>query len=289
MFFRYFKKKQGPGRKKLLREKFKNFVLELKVRGFSEKTIDIYLYYNGRFLDFIKKEPRSVTSMDIKSYLNYLVLEGLEPRTVNMALNSLKAYYEGFMGKKLFKSIKRSKIPKNLPNVLSKDEIRKMIDKTKSLKHKLLIELLYSSGMRIGECVKIKVEDINTAEKLIFIKEGKGKKDRYTITSGKFIDDLKKYLSQRKKQSIYIFDNGYGSHASIRTAEEIVKLAAKRAGIKKTVYPHLLRASFATHLIEDEVGIEKIQKLLGHSRINTTLGYLRTKTDDLKNIKSPLD
>ena len=288
-FFHYFKKKPGPTRKQIFRERFKNFVLELKVRGFSEKSIDAYLNYNGAFLDFIKKEQKSITSADIRSYLNYLVLEGLGPRSINLAIHSLKSYYEGFMSKKLFKNIKRSKIPKDLPNILSKKEILDMINSTNFLKHKLLIELLYSSGIRVGECVNLKLENINLDERITFIKKGKGNKDRYTITSRRFIEDLREYLNTRKKPSLFLFDDGYGSHISIRTAEEIVRLAAKRAGIRKRVYPHLLRASFATHLLEEGVSIEKVQKLLGHARIDTTLGYIRTKTDDLKQIKSPLD
>lgn len=288
-FFENAKKKSVKNNKEILKEKFKNFVLELKVRGFSEKSIDSYLYYNGAFLDFIKKEQRSVTSNDIKSYLTYLLLEGVQPRTINLAISSLKAYYEAFLGKKLFKNIKRSKIPKDMPNIISKDEITTMIDKTKNLKHKLLIESFYSSGMRSEECVKIKVENIDIKEKIVFISKGKGKKDRYTITSKRFIGDLKKFLSERKKQSIYLFDNGYGKHLSTRAAGQIVKQAAKRAGIKKRVHPHLLRACFTTHLIEKGVPIEKIQKLLGHARISTTQGYIRTRTDDLKKIKSPLD
>ena len=286
-FFSHIKKSKRPTHKQVLRERFKNFVLELKVRGFSEKTIDAYLYYNGRFLDFIGKEPRSVSSVDVKSYLNYLVGYDAGPRTVNMAISSLKAYYESFMHKRLFAFIKRPKAPKDLPRVLSKDEIMSMIGNAGSLKHKLLIELLYSSGMRVGECVKIKVEDIQ--DKIVFIKKGKGKKDRFTITSGRFIDDLRAYLDKRKKPSIYLFDNGSGSHIGIRTAEEIVKQAAKRAGIRKRAYPHLLRASFATHLLENKVNIDDIQKLLGHSSRETTKGYIRAKTDGLMKIKSPLD
>ena len=286
-YFHYFDKKKGPTNKENLRKKFKNFVLELKVRGFSEKSIDSYLYYNGKFLEFIEKEPKRVSSMDIKAYLNYLVLNGSKERTVNMVINSLKAYYEGFLRKRLFKNIKRSKIPKNLPFVLSKNEIKIMIDNARFLKHKLLIELIYSSGIRVGEAVKIKIENINTNEKTIFIKQGKGKKDRFVIASNRFIQNLKRFVS--KKSSGYLFQNSYGKHISIRTAEEIIRLAAKRAGIKKRVYPHLLRASFATHLLESEVPIQKVQKLLGHSRLTTTMGYIRTQTNDLKNVRSPLD
>jgi integrase/recombinase XerD len=287
-FFKYFPKKNGPRQKDVLRERFKNFVLELRVRNFSNQTIDAYLHYNGKFLDFIKKEQRSINSKDIKAYLNYLVLNGAGPRTVNMAINSLKCYYGSYLGKRLFTNIKRSKIPKDFDPVISKEQVKLMIENTKFLKHRLLIELLYSSGMRVGECVKVRVDDVDYNDRIVFIKKGKGAKDRFTIISNRFIKDLKKYLNSREKQSVYLFDNGF-DHISIRTAEEVVKLAAKRAGIKKRVYPHLLRACFATHLLGNKVPMEKIQKLMGHSDIKTTQGYARLNTEEFKKIKSPLD
>lgn len=289
MFFRCFKRKKGPTQKEVLRKKFHNFAMELKRRGFSGKTIDIYLYYNGKFLDFIKKQQNSISSKDIKSYLNYLVEKNVEPRTLNMALNSLKAYYTGYLGKKLFHRIRRSKVPKNMPNVLTREEIKKMVDNSSSLKHRLLIELLYSSGMRVGECIRVKLKDIDFDERIIFVEKGKGKKDRFVITSKRFIDDLKKYLKIRRKKSDYLFDNHHGKPFSSRAAQEIVSLAAKKAGIQKRVYPHLLRASFATHLFEDDIRTHKIQKLLGHSDRRTTEVYIRPRTDDIKEIKSPLD
>lgn len=286
-FFHYFPKNKGPTRKEILRKRFKNFVLELRVRNFSNQTIDAYLYHNDRFLDFIEKEQRNITSRDIKAYLNYLVINGAGPRTINMAINSLKCYYESYLRKRLFKNIKRSKIPKDLTPVLSKGEVRAMIDKTNSLKHRLLIELLYSSGMRVGECVKIKVGDIQ--DSIVFIRKEKGNKDRFTITSKRFAGETDKYLAMSKRQSDYLFDNGFGKHTTIRTAEEVIKLAAQRAGIKRRVYPHLLRACFATHLLEDGLPMHTIQRLLGHADIKTTQGYARGRTDDLKKIKSPLD
>lgn len=286
-FFQYFPKKKGPNKKEILRKRFKNFVLELRVRNFSNQTVDAYLHHNARFLDFVKKEQKSVTSKDIKAYLNHLLLDGCGPRSINMAINSLKCYYGSYMGKSLFRNIKRSKVPKNIDPVLSKEQIKAMIKNTKSLKHRLLIGLLYSSGMRVGECVRLKVDDIG--ENIIFVREGKGKKDRFTITSERLLIDLKRYLDKRKAKSDYIFDNGFGKHISIRTAEEIIREAAKRAGINKRVYPHLLRACFATHLLQNKTPIEKVQGLLGHSDIKTTRGYARTNVEELKKIKSPLD
>lgn len=269
-------------------DKFKNFEKELKLKGFSINTIKLYLYYNKKFLDFIGKDSRSVSKNDIKRYLSYLISKKKEPRTVNTAHNALKSYYHDYMNRRVMMNIKRSKIPKNLPYILTKNEIENMIDTTNNLKHKLLIELLYSSGLRISECIKLKVKNIDLENKIVFIKQGKGKKDRFVITSDRFIEDLKYYLEKRKINSEYLFETKT-SHITVRTAQQILKQSAHRAGIGKNVYPHLFRASFATHLLENGTSLEKVQKVLGHSRIDTTMGYIKTKTDDLKNIKNPLD
>ena len=262
---------------------------ELKIRGYSGETVKNYIYHNKRFLEYIQKSPRDVSKEDIKEYLNYLVDKGAKPRTFNLVYSALKFYYSSFMNKQLFRRINRCKVEKNLPRILSRGEINGMIEVTSNLKHKLLIELLYSSGTRITETVTLKVKDVDFEQGMIFIKKGKGKKDRYIITSERFLNDLQQYLKIRKHQSQYIFDNSDESHISIRTAEAVIKNAAKKAGIEKRVYPHLLRASFATHLIEDNIGVEKIQKLMGHARINTTNGYIKIRTDDIKDIVSPLD
>jgi integrase/recombinase XerD len=286
-FFQKIDKKKGPSQRRILRGRFHHFVMEMKIRGFSEQTIDSYLLYNGKFLEFIGKEPRSVTAKDIKSYLGELHIRRMKPRTINMAINSLKCYYESFMGRRIFWNIKRSKVPKDFDPVISKEDVKAMILNTGSLKHRLLIELLYSSGMRVGECVRLKVSDIFPEKKAVFVKCGKGKKDRFTIISDVFLRDMRMYLADKKGD--YLFDVGFESHISIRTAEAIVRQAAKRAGIKRRVYPHLLRACFTTHLMERGEPIETLQKLLGHERRETTEGYARLKIRDFSNIRSPLD
>jgi site-specific recombinase XerD len=268
---------------------FGNLVNELKLRGYSEKSIKNYLYFNEKFIEFIQKSPRDINSDDIKKYLTYLVNKKARPRTTNLAHSALKFYYSDFMNKQLFKRVKRTKIEKDLPRILSKDEIYSMIHNTTNPKHKLLITFLYSSGTRIEETVKIKLNDIDVKQKIIFIKSGKGKKDRYIITSERFLREMNFYLRKRDNDSTYLFDSIRGSHISVRTAEEIIKNAAKKAGINKRVYPHLLRASFTTHLLENEVPVHKIQKILGHSRTSTTLGYNRQKTNDIKEVISPMD
>ncbi len=274
--------------KMLVEPYFKNFITELKLRGFSDRTIKLYLYFNRKFMDFCRKEPKRVTKDDIKAYMNKLLLDGLKERSRNSCYNALKAYYDSYLNKRLFNNIKRAKIPNDMPNVLSQEEIKIMIENTNNLKHRLLIELLYSSGMRISECLKVKIDDIDIERRIIFVKNGKGKKDRFVITSKKFIEDFKYHTSKRKRRSEYVFENQDG-HMSVRTAQQILKQAAFRAGIQKRVYPHLMRASFATHLFERGVHETHIKKLLGHSKDTDTKVYLRARTDNIRKIKSPLD
>ena len=272
---------------------FKEFEKELRLRGFSKRTIESYLFFNKKFIDFIRKNPRNVDSIDIKTYINYLMEErNAKPRTINLAISSLKFYYDVFMNKRLFFRIKRQKEDKRLPTVLSMEEIKAMLENEKNLKHKLLIEFLYSSGLRVSECIKLRVNDIYFGEKIGIVRKGKGSKDRYFILSERVADDLKKYLRLREKKKIrssYIFENYNNGHITTETAEKIVKKAAKNANIAKNVYPHALRASFATHLLESGIDKHYVQKLLGHSRSDTVERYLNTGSNYVKGITSPLD
>ena len=164
-----------------------------------------------------------------------------------------------------------------------------MVDATKNPKHKLLIELLYSSGLRVGEAVKIRTEDIIPEQKIAIIRQGKWAKDRIVILSERFINDFKQCLQSRKDQSPCLFPSASGNpHISTRTAQKIIKNSAKKAGIKG-VYCHALRASFATHLFDRGTDIHHIQKMMGHNNISTTQGYIRLSTKSLKGIKSPMD
>ena len=260
---------------------------ELRLIGYSDLTSKNYLYNVEKFFEFIQKKPQEVTQQDIKLYLTYLLDKGCKERTVNLAISSVKFYFENIMKRKLFNNIKRMKMPKNIPVVLSREEIKAMISNTRNSKHKLLIELLYSSGLRVSEAVKIKTIDMDINEKYALIR-GKGKKERYVILSEKFVIDMNRYLDSRKDNNIYLFNTRKG-HYSIRTAQKIVKEAAKRAGILKNVFCHALRSSFATHLIDDETEEQTVQKLLGHSRMETTRGYIKSSVNYLKDVTSPLD
>jgi len=268
-----------------------NFRNELKTRCYSDETIKSYIYFNERLLDFANKSTKNINQDDIKRFiLNLIDNYGAKPATINLAISAFKAYYCDYRGRKFLK-IKRAKKEKKSPVFITKNEILEMINKTKNTKHRLLIELLYSSGLRVSEAIKLKIEDIYFNESFLIVKQGKGKKDRYAITSKRFINDLIKFLEGRTDKNPYVFVSNHNieTHISKRTAEKIVKNAAKKAGIKKRVFPHALRSSFATQLHKNGVDSFILQKLLGHERPETTKVYTKTDFNMLNSITSPLD
>ncbi len=286
---------------------FKELETELKIRGYSNKTIRSYIYENKKFFDFLnthktnteyqksllspkgKRTPQDVTKDDIRAYQAFLVYDKtLKPSTVNLIISALKFFYEDVLKKDILQDIKRPKKEEKLPVVLSKEEVRNMLQNTKNKKHKLLIEILYGSGLRVSEAVNLRKNDLNLNEKINIIRGGKGKKDRRIILSEKLRKRLSAYLKKRKDDNPFIF-HYKENHISTRQAQRIVKNAALRAGIKKKVFSHALRASFATHLINSGVDIRDVQVLLGHKRISTTQIYTEVSTERLNVIKSPLD
>jgi site-specific recombinase XerD len=263
---------------------------ELKIRNYSQKTVKSYLFYNMKFLEFIKKSSDKVRSIDIKIYLNYLKDKGLSGNAISHIVSALKFYYEQVLGRKLFYSIRYPRREKRLPTVLTRDEIKKIIDSLKNKKHKLLIKIVYGSGLRVSEVVKLKISDLDLDKGIIHVICSKRRKDRNTILPKNLIEELNLYLKSRKDDNLYLFPGATkDEHLSIRSVQKIVKNATRLAGINKRVYVHALRHSFATHLLESGVDIKNIAELLGHNRLDTTLIYLHTSTEHLKNIRSPLD
>src|SRR3989344_2117838 len=266
----------------------KKLETELKLRGFTQATYKTYMDNNQRFLNFIKKTPENIGEDDIKLYLAHLMSEKQQkPASVNLTLSALKFFYKEILNKDLFNRIKPPKSEKKIPTVLTKEEMKQLLDAIKNDKHKLLVEFLYSSGLRVSECVKMKIDDLNLKEKMGKVISGKGKKDRHIILSNNLIEHLNRYLKE-KEESEYLFSSNK-KHISVRMAQKIVKKAAKNAGIKKRVFCHALRSSFATHLLEAGTDIRVIQVLLGHSNLSTTERYTKVSTEQLKKVKSPLD
>ena len=267
----------------------KKLETELKLRGFTQATQKAYMEHNSKFLNFIKKQPEQITEDDLKLYLADLISERKQkPASVNLTISALKFFYKDLLRKDIFSNIKPPKSEKKIPTVLSKDEIKQLLDAITNDKHKLLVELLYSSGLRVSEAVKMKIDDLNLKEKMGKVISGKGKKDRHIIISNNVIEHINNYLKDRKEDSEYLFPSEK-SHITVRMAQKVVNKSAKKAGIKKRVFCHALRSSFATHLLEAGTDIRVIQVLLGHSSISTTERYVKVSTEQLKKVKSPLD
>lgn len=263
----------------------KKLETELKLRGFTSLTIKSYLRHNQNFLKFIKKTPDKITEEDIKSYLAHLFETNKKPATVSLIISSLKFFYKEILEKDIFTKIKPPKLEKKLPIVLTKEEVKKLLNTPKKLKHRLMLELMYSSGLRVSEVTKIKVNDLDLENKMGKVISGKGKKDRNIILSENFIKHVKKY----KPDSEYLFPGNDNEHISTRAVQKLINNAAKKAEIKKRVFCHALRSSFATHLLESGTDIRIIQELLGHSNLATTERYTKVSLEQLKKVKSPFD
>ena len=258
---------------------------ELRLRGSSEETIKTYMFYNKKFLEFINKKPVDVEESDIKLYLSNLISNGASNSTIALVKSALSFFYSQVLNKKI--NIKTPKIAKKVPVVLTKEEVRKMIDTTLNKKHRLLISLLYSTGMRLSECVNLKVGDLELNEGILWVRKGKGSKDRIVILSKKLTQELREYINGKKPEE-FVFEGRHGQ-LSKRNVQKIVSNIAKRAGVIKRVSPHTLRHTFATHLLESGVDIRKIQVLLGHSNLSTTQIYTSVSKSELMKIKNPLD
>lgn len=268
-------------------EIIKKLAVELKIRGFSKKTIDSYTSHVGLFQNFIKKPWQEITKDDVKEYMAYLKDKPQKPSSINLALSSIKFLYKHIFKTVRIESINGVKKELKDPLVLTKDELSALFNSLSNMKHKLMFQLMYSSGLRVSECVSLKKDDLDLKEGVIRIKLGKGKKDRTT----KLADSLKQPLIEHIRlndQSEYLFP-GKNGHITIKLAQKIIKSAAKKAGLKKRVFCHMLRASFATHLHQSGVDSRTIQVLLGHSDLATTQRYTQVSLDQIRNIKSPID
>lgn len=263
---------------------------ELIIRGFSKRTIKSYLSHNQRFLDFTKKSAREINNQDIKDYLLFLKAKNYTNTSLNSVISALKFYYQQVLKRRLFFNIVRPKREKHLPQVLSKGQIKSIITAAANLKHQCILSLLYGSGLRVSEVVALKIADLDLVEKFVFVRGGKGDKDRYTLLSKSSIILLDKYLVELPAEQKYLFA-GFGDrgHLHQRSVQKIFEQTCQKEGIQTDVTCHSLRHSFATHLLENGVSICYIQKLLGHQSTKTTETYLKVARDFWQNLESPLD
>lgn len=270
-------------------EILKRFKEELVVAGYSARTIEMYLCYVEELFDFVQKPPARIGRADIISFLAKKKAENVKGTTMALVYAALKFFFHSHLKLNIMDDIKRPKKGKKLPVVMTKEEVKAIITAAPRKRDKLILKLLYSSGLRVSEIVNLKIRDLDLGEKTATVRGGKGNKDRLIILSESWIDEIKEYFSKRCYQSEYVFSKGNGMPLSVDTVQRIVRESRERAGIKKNITPHSFRHSFATHLLEAGENIRKIQELLGHSNLSTTQIYTKVSTDELKKVKSPLD
>ncbi len=208
---------------------------------------------------------------------------------MKQVLATIRFLYLNVLEKPIPKSLNiKFKRPQTLPVVLSKEEVSKLIKVTSNLKHKTILLLIYSAGLRLGELLNLKIGDIDSKRFKIHVVQGKGKKDRYVVLSEKLLQLLREYFKKYGPKE-YLIEGGKGGRYSDKSVQSLMKQAVKKAGIRKKATVHTLRHSFATHLLDDGTDIRFIQELLGHVRLETTQIYTHVSSRSIDKIKSPAD
>lgn len=268
----------------------KQFINKLKIRGLAERTINNYVLIVERITRYYRCDPLDLTREQIESYRLFLLQEKkLAPATVNLNISAIKAFFEMMKPDNVvMDSFRPMKTPKYLPVVLSREEVERLIAVTTNLKHKVVLMLLYSCGLRLSECIALKPVHIESSRMKVRVEQGKGSKDRYTLLPERTLMTLRLYFHLYKPKE-WLITGQNGKQFSRRSIAHIVSHAARKAGLGKSVSPHTLRHSFASHLMEAGIALPVIQKLLGHSNLKTTIRYLHVSEVAIDNIKSPFD
>lgn len=261
------------------------YLEKLELKKYAPNTAKAYISCFEAFMRFYPDTPLDkIDEKDIRKYLIFLVRKGSSDSYINQAINSIKFYYEIVLGMpNRFYSIERPRKSKKLPDVLSVMEVQDLLAKINNIKHRCIVGLLYSSGLRRSEVLALRPKDIDSKRMLVKVNQGKGKKDRYTILSATLLKELRNYY-KRYEPRTFLFESPNGKTYSATSVVNIVSRAALRAGIKRRVTPHMLRHSFATHLLDNGTDLRKIQVLLGHSSSKTTEIYTHVAENSFKDI-----
>jgi len=267
-----------------------SYLLKLELKRYANNTVKTYVTFFELFINYhIDKELQEIDEADVRTFLQHLIQKKYSNSYVNQAINAIKFYYEVVLGMpNRFYEIERPRKESKLPTVISKQEILSIIENTTNIKHRCIVQLLYGSGLRRSELLNLKLDDIDSNRMLVRVKGSKGNKDRLTLLSKKALTDLRLYFIEYKPL-IYLFEGRNGKKYSAESVLSIVKMAAERAKIKVRVTPHVLRHSFATHLLESGTDLRQIQVLLGHGSTKTTEIYTHVATNTFETIKNPLD
>ena len=273
--------------KKVLHE----YVSYLRGRRLSESSIRTYYQFILKFVDFLKEKPLpEVTTRDIELFVEQKIAAAHYALSSHrQCISAIKHFLELYRETAADTTeLHRPKKSRYLPTVLSKEETIKLLRATRNLKHRAILAMIYSSGLRVGELLNLKLHEIDTQRRQVFIRDSKGRKDRVVILAESMLPLLGNYLSTYGPKE-YFAEGEYGGPYSAQSIRAFLKVSCRRAGIYKRVTPHTLRHSFATHMLENGIDLRYIQTLLGHSKPETTMIYTHVSRKDLLKIESPLD
>lgn len=260
----------------------------MKYKRYSQESIKNYVSCIGKFLtyfDSVATKPSEISSEKIKLFLTRFE----QPNTHKAYLSAIKLFYDkiGNQPNKLDK-VEYPKASKKLPIVLSQDEIQRMFNVCTNLKHKVILTLLYSCGLRVSELINLKWENIDRSRMIINIIAAKGNKDRQVTLSQSIIPLLTKYYREYRPVN-YVLNGQFDDRYSATSVLQVMKQLKEKAGIKKRVYTHLIRHCTFTHMVEAGTDINLIQKLAGHNNVKTTMIYCHLSDNLISKIKSPID
>lgn len=268
----------------------KEYLQKLELKKYSFNTAKIYIHYFEKFINYYPKlDLLAINEKNIRDYMTHQIKSGKSDSTLNQIINSIKFYYEMVLGMpNRFYDLERPRAKERLPEVLDKTEVLRIINHTNNIKHKCILSVIYSAGLRVNELLNLKLTDIDSKRMVIRVENSKGGKDRYTLLSNKVLKDLRKYFIEYKP-NLYLFEGLNNNQYSSSSILKLLKRASRKAGIKKHVKTHMLRHSFATHLLEQGTDLRSIQILLGHNSLTTTEVYTHVANNIMKTIKNPLD
>lgn len=268
-----------------------NLEQKIVLKGYSPQTRKSYRIAFSKFLVAHRDlDINNLTKEDIEKYMFELIdTQGISRSYQNIMINAIKFYYEKVKdGERICYDFTRPKVEKTLPNVLSTSEVAKLISTPSNLKHQAILHTIYSGGLRVSELINLRIEDIRSDESYIFLKGAKGKKDRVTLLANSLLPLLRKYYLEYKP-AYWLFEGMHGGQYSESSIQKIFRKAVKASGINPWATPHILRHSFATHLMQQGTNLRYVQSLLGHSSPKTTEIYTHIIRVNNNIIKSPLD
>ena len=260
---------------------------ELKIKNYSPKTIKSYLYGIREYFSFKGSDFTKLDQNNIRDFLLDCDQRHISPQSRNLFLNAIKFYYHNVVKIQQKIEIQSAKKPKSLPIVLSRSEVKRILETPSNQKHKLLLSLSYGAGLRVSEVISLKVQDLDFDELTVRLKQAKGQKDRISVMPESLVSDLRNLVVGKSKNDP-VFASERGGMLTTRTAQKVFENALKDSGLKKDASFHSLRHSFATHLLENGTDVRFVQELLGHQNIRTTQVYTHVTNPKLKNIRSPL-